>query len=745
MKEYLSAGTYIEQRDQSFLPTGEISEAASVFIGGFAKGKAFIPMLIKDGPDLISKTGQPNGKFYAQYAALQYSKHASNFWVQRLLWQSGYKSDALIIFATGSGYTLGGDVLAVLASAGPNNGTTSNALSLGASGSATGSAGVLSFSVTGTCSAGAVTAAYTISKADITNIQYTFGATAQQYTSPVYLYAKMHDTTSIADATTVSIVRAADFLNFTTASYKHAVTPWITDVNGGELFRIHHSSDGTYTNRDIKIEIKNIVTSSTAYTVFDLLIRQYDDTERKPYVYEAYYSLNLDPTSDNYIAKRIGDVWTQYDATRNKLRVYGDYANVSKYVRVEVSTAVKNAMIGKTTNINNVQRIPVWYTSNSLYVEDYPTASIYTANTTTTTNTFNGYDVAKNSITALSMPVNGATTPTTTGSVIKFANNTRYIVPFYGGFDGRNPAGGYSNNTGSLNGFDMSSTTAAGVESYKKALDIIINPDEFNIDVISIAGANLQSTGKAEVYRYALEDICQERGEVIVVGDLAETDTIDTANTSVWVTPFDSSYGAVYFPSVKYYDGYTKTYPVLPVSSLIPAVIAYTKKVSQPYYAPAGIDRGTLNVVQAMSKLNKTERDLLYSYNVNPIASFAGTGTVVWGQKTLQKLASALDRLNGRLLTNQIKKWIDAYGRSLLFNNNTVNLRQVFSLGAATYLDQLVAGEGLYEYKFLMDETNNTAETIDRNQLIGELWIKITKTTQFIIIPINIVRTDAVL
>lgn len=750
MKEYLSPGAYPEQRDQSFLPTGQVLEASSVFIGGFAKGQAFIPMLITDGTDLITKTGEPNGKFYSQYAALQYSAHASNFWVQRLLWQSGYKADALIIYGTGSFCTNGGDVLAVLASAGVNNGTTANSLVLSTSKSSTGSADTLQFYVSGTCSAGNISKGYTLSRADIVDIQNVFGTNAQQYTSPVYLYAKMHDTSSAAAYTTISVIKTSDFLAYGSSTYQHAVTPWITNAEGQELFRLHHKSDGTYTNKDVKIQIKNIVTSSVAsttinYTSFDVLVRSYDDTQKKPVVIQAFYGVNLDPTSINYISKKIGDVWSQYDSDKNKIRVYGDYTNRSNYVRVQVSNAVKSMVIPKTTNINNVQRIPVWYETGDVYQEDYPTSYIYTTNTSADTTTFNGYDVSKYSIKMLSMPVPGATVPKTTASVIQFTNNTRYIVPFYGGFDGKNPASGFNTSDTYLTGFDMSSISADGVETYKKALDIISNPDQFDIDVISIAGVNLESAGKAQVFRYAMQDVCQIRGQCIVVGDLAQTDTIDADQTSDWVQPYDSSFGAVYFPSVKYYDTYTKTYPAIPVSTLLPAVIAYTNKVSQPYYAPAGIDRGTLNVVQAMSKLNKAQRDLLYSYNVNPIASFAGTGTIVWGQKTLQKAASSLDRLNCRLLVNMIKKWITKYGKSVLFNNNTTNLRQVFSIGASTYLDQLVAGGGLYEYRFLMDESNNGPEVLDRNQLVGEMWIKLAKTTEFIIIPINIVSSDATL
>ena len=144
MKEYLSPGTYIEQRDQSFLPTNESLDSTAIFIGGFTKGQAFIPMLIKDGPDLIKKTGEPNGQFYSQYAALEYSKYAGNFWVQRLLWQGGYKSDALVIYGITDPAATTGDVLAILSSAGTTD--YANTLTLGTTSSSSGSSN-LTFTV----------------------------------------------------------------------------------------------------------------------------------------------------------------------------------------------------------------------------------------------------------------------------------------------------------------------------------------------------------------------------------------------------------------------------------------------------------------------------------------------------------------------------------------------------------------------------------------------------------------------
>jgi len=158
-------------------------------------------------------------------------------------------------------------------------------------------------------------------------------------------------------------------------------------------------------------------------------------------------------------------------------------------------------------------------------------------------------------------------------------------------------------------------------------------------------------------------------------------DTFDVSKVCEYTNEYDSSFGAVYYPAVKIKCDYSKTFPIIPAATLIPSVIAYTERVSQPHYAPAGINRGTLNVLQAVLKLNKAERDMLYAARINPIASFSSNGTVVWGQKTLQQKSSALDRLNVRILVNRIKKWVEAYGKTVLFDNNTASLRAMFTIG----------------------------------------------------------------
>jgi len=171
----------------------------------------------------------------------------------------------------------------------------------------------------------------------------------------------------------------------------------------------------------------------------------------------------------------------------------------------------------------------------------------------------------------------------------------------------------------------------------------------------------------------------------------------------------------VYYPWCKYYDKYLKKYVFIPVSTLLPAVYAYNDLIQHPWYAPAGLNRGILNVIEPKIRLNKTDRGTLYDNRVNPIAVFPGEGPAVWGQKTLQKNVSALDRINVRRLLITLKKYAVKVGRGLAFDPNTTALRNTFLSILTPYFDMVVDKSGLYSYEIIIDDSNNTAEVIDRN------------------------------
>ena len=154
--------------------------------------------------------------------------------------------------------------------------------------------------------------------------------------------------------------------------------------------------------------------------------------------------------------------------------------------------------------------------------------------------------------------------------------------------------------------------------------------------------------------------------------------------------------------------------------------------------------RGGLgNVLRPERKLSQANRDTLYEANVNPIASFPGIGTVVYGQKTLQRRASALDRVNVRRLLISLKGYIGSVAQTLVFEQNTAATRNNFLSVVNPYLESVQQRQGLYAFKVVMDDSNNTPDVIDRNQLVGAIYLQPTKTAEFIILDFNVLPTGA--
>ena len=175
---------------------------------------------------------------------------------------------------------------------------------------------------------------------------------------------------------------------------------------------------------------------------------------------------------------------------------------------------------------------------------------------------------------------------------------------------------------------------------------------------------------------------------------------------------------------------------------MVGGVYAYNDNVSEPWFAPAGINRGGLStVVRAEKKLSQANRDTLYQNKVNPIATFPGTGVVVYGQKTLQTKASALDRVNVRRLLISLKSYISQVANNLVFEQNTIATRTNFLNQVNPYLESVQQRQGLYAFKVVMDSSNNTPDVIDRNQLVGQIYLQPTKTAEFVYLNFNILPT----
>jgi phage tail sheath protein FI len=235
----------------------------------------------------------------------------------------------------------------------------------------------------------------------------------------------------------------------------------------------------------------------------------------------------------------------------------------------------------------------------------------------------------------------------------------------------------------------------------------------------------------------------EERNDCFYIMDsTSQNDSITQVTTQS--DAVDSNMAATYYPWVKTIDINTNKLISVPPSVLLPGVFAANDRVAAEWFAPAGLNRGGLvGAVSVLNRLTQSEKDSLYEAKVNPIVQFPGQGIVVFGQKTLQDKPSALDRINVRRLLLTVRKYIASTSRYLVFEQNTSETRNRFLNIVNPYLESIQQRQGLYAFRVVMDETNNTPDVIDRNIMKGAIFLQPTKTAEFIQIDFNILPTGA--
>ena len=285
-----------------------------------------------------------------------------------------------------------------------------------------------------------------------------------------------------------------------------------------------------------------------------------------------------------------------------------------------------------------------------------------------------------------------------------------------------------------------SDTQGLVADNYTTAFNLLANKDDFKYNLISAPG--LYQSGYSSVLNTLVSNT-ENRGDNIVVLDLEAYASSITAVTSTAASQ-DTSYAAAYWPWCMVTDPDSGQRVWVPASTLIPGVYANNDRTAEAWFAPAGINRGGLGtVIQAERKLTQANRDTLYVGKVNPIATFPGRGVVVFGQKTLQNQASALDRVNVRRLLIALKNYISQISDNLVFEQNTAATRNIFLGQVNPYLESVQQRQGLYAFKVVMNDSNNGPDVIDRNELRGAIYIQPTKTAEFIYLDFNILPTGA--
>ena len=507
------------------------------------------------------------------------------------------------------------------------------------------------------------------------------------------------------------VSRSADYTRaantFISASAKGSTQPFTLETLGkGVLFNnaageltpyLTGSASASYINTDgslvsgstdnLRWEIGSI---NSALGTFSLSVRRGDDNTNNKTILETFNNLSLDPNSPNYIESVIGNqfVTVATDSTSGVSYNYkaGSYPNNSKYIRVSAVNLPTNYYIA--TNGINVNTDA----TNTSYSASLPISS---------SGSF--YNATGNNVV------------TTAGAVTWFQDIT------------------------------TAATNVQGVvgSSYNTAISLLSNTDDYQFNIISTPGLLASNTAAgAQSTINSVIALAENRGDCIAVVDLVPTGSSVGATVSQ-ATGLNTSYAATYWPWIQIKSA-TGRNEWAPAGTVVPGIYAFTDAIAAPWFAPAGLVRGGIpGVIQAERKITKGERDTLYAGKVNPIATFPGSGISVFGQKTLQTKASALDRVNVRRLLIALKKFIGDQARNLVFEQNTLTTRNRFLSVVNPYLQSVVERQGLYAFRVVMDDTNNTADSIDRNQLNGQILIQPTKTVEFVVLDFTIAPTGA--
>ena len=630
-----------------------------------------------------------------------------------------------------------------------------------------------------------------------------FGNSPKSLDYPVYVQYENQNASSlfanIAQVTTeLAILSNYEFLE----DFQTGTTPWITSQKIGStvknLLRFHTLSHGDNVNYETKVAIRDIrpateVSDPNGYGTFTVEVRRVNttnipnsvyglitDTDSSPAI-ESFLNVNLDPTSPRYIARVIGD---RYQTVTNDgdLVISGDYPNQSRYIRVEVTEGVSNKTNDKTLFPFGFRApastIPMASGSLNLRAAQYATSQVVSGQFSTNNLLGFNFNGASNMSYLGATPTSGSTTgssvdfylgdvnqdaqvgfPTlataysgsleTALTAGTFTDNVsittrKFVVPFQGGFDGARPNlpkySGTNITAANTFGFNCSNSTATGTVAYNKAFSLLSNTDYYDMNLLITPGI---ITSLHSAVTNLAQNLVEARQDTFYVMDSnALTDNIATVVNQV--TNIDSSYTATYWPWVRITNPSNNVPTWVPPSVVVPGALAFNDTVAQPWYAPAGLNRGGLTrVTDTYTRLSQANRDTLYDARVNPIANFPNEGVVIWGQKTLQARPSALDRVNVRRLLIAVKKFIASSTRYLVFEQNTDATRLRFLAIVNPYLESVQNRQGLFQFRVVMDSTNNTPDLIDQNILYGQLFLQPTRTAEFIVLDFNIQPTGA--
>jgi hypothetical protein len=791
-KTFVSPGVFTNEIDASFLGAG-VGSIGAALIGTAPQGPAFVPVTVTNFSEFTSYFGDLDQDSYLGYAARAYLKNAGSANVVRVLGpegrivngsaiDAGYNAESIWSINAITGST--GAVMALL--------------------EITGSAALVisdltndqfSLRITGSSLAGAdgnivaLTASFLTSSTSyikkVLNTDPTLFSTVGYFVRDVFDYS--YFAASKAGNAVYNSASHAVITNFV-FGYNSGSTPWIkSQLFGGateyNLFKVHTIGHGNAENGRFKISIKNVrpspAPSVNEYGKFDLEVRNFGDTDKSRGVVESFSNLSLDPQDPNYLPRAIGTKFFLFDFNRTKMVEYGDYDNRSKLIRIEMNEnplpasalpwgyrglAKPNVTIsgsGAGIVASGIPDLPMVKDLKDKETQSEAQTYIYWGLETILSGNvsarFSKYAAMTGSDADFSLTlVSGSTTSnlvynasntdsrkspgTTTSNSALASDLAKFTVPMAFGYDGFDirVSDPIANET------QLASVSQLGTQALRQAVDIISDPDFIDINMLAIPGVY-----SSKVVDYSINKI-QERADAFYVIDISGT-TVQAVVQEVQGRGFDSNYASVYYPSIRVNDDVNGIVKTLPASIPAIGVIAFSDRVSYPWFAPAGLNRAGLSrdtigfdVLSITDQLKSDERDSLYENRINPIARFPDVPQgVIWGQKTLQLKNSALDRINVRRLLIRAKKLVASAVKYLVFEPNNPATQTRFRQLVNPILADIQQKQGLTQFKVVMDETTNTPDLIDRNILAGKIFLVPTRSAEFISVDFVISKSGA--
>lgn len=739
-------GFYPNEIDNSFQPEA-LQQVGGAFVGLTEFGPAFSPTIVQNWDDFQKRFGGENTDYYMPYAVKGYLKYQSPAAIVRVL---GTSIPSLSISGNSESHQVYGIIY--------KNATSQSLLG------EIYSSGTMAF--IGTCTSDNFSILYTASNGAVqtaSGLSLNPNSTAfapkilntRVSSSYTYYLHGVYPWNYIASANIIlsgsnTVVRQGLYDEGNLSQFNNARTTWIQSQTIGSakhnLFKIHSLSDGDNSNNDIKISIQNVQqsanTSSTLFGTFDLLVRDFDDTDEDQIVLESYTKLNFDDSSDNYILKQIGNQYTTWNTTNQRFDKYGEYPQRSKFIRVELNTQefpdqavpfgfaaypLPTTLSGSggpyvarslpsisTANINTNKNLyyGIKFTD---YISDGLKVSLsHSLGISTQSGYYATYSLDNLGSTSLATPA--------------LVGYRKFTVPMYKGWDAINHN----------NYIDYTSLPTNLQSAFVDAVTICGSPEEVDASDLFVPGVS-DTTVTDEIITQI-----ETRKDIFAVIDTAGFNaTISTQLTNA--DAIDSSYAATYYPWVRIYDPISKNSIWVPPSVGAAEAIAFTDANAFPWYAPAGTQRGSLPRINALAKnIYKDDLRDLDAHNVNAIKKVPGEPyPVIWGQKTLQKKVSALESVNVRRLLVAAKKFLNRQAHSILFENSNPDVWNRFVRETEPWFDDVKNKRGLKEFKIVADESLNTPDIIDRNIMKAQIYLVPRRSAEIIAIDFVIDRTSA--